>query len=221
MMVFYLYNMKVISTNLGKSTTILWNGKEEQTGIYKYPTSEAIQLLNEDVANDTVIDRKHHGGVNKACYLYSADQYPYWKNLYPNLGWDWGMFGENLTIEGLDESELRIGDTYKLGTALVQITQPREPCYKLGIRFNDSKIIKQFVTHNYPGTYVKVLETGTVTTGDDMILISQSKNSLTINQYYQFLFAKTKDPEVIQLILSNDTLPEYKKERLRNSLKTQ
>ncbi|WP_255535193.1 MOSC domain-containing protein [Cellulophaga sp. E16_2] len=213
--------MKVISTNLGKSTTILWNGKEEQTGIYKYPTSEAIQLLNEDVANDTVIDRKHHGGVNKACYLYSADQYPYWKNLYPNLGWDWGMFGENLTIEGLDESELRIGDTYKLGTALVQITQPREPCYKLGIRFNDSKIIKQFVTHNYPGTYVKVLETGTVTTGDDMILISQSKNSLTINQYYQFLFAKTKDPEVIQLILSNDTLPEYKKERLRNSLKTQ
>ncbi|ADV49696.1 MOSC domain containing protein [Cellulophaga algicola DSM 14237] len=221
MMVFYLYNMKVISTNLGKSTTILWNGKEEQTGIYKYPTSEAIQLLNEDVANDTVIDRKHHGGVNKACYLYSADQYPYWKNLYPNLGWDWGMFGENLTIEGLDESELRIGATYKLGTALVQITQPREPCYKLGIRFNDSKIIKQFVTHNYPGTYVKVLETGTVTTGDDMILISQSKNSLTINQYYQFLFAKTKDPEVIQLILSNDTLPEYKKERLRNSLKTQ
>ncbi|WP_041557715.1 MOSC domain-containing protein [Cellulophaga algicola] len=213
--------MKVISTNLGKSTTILWNGKEEQTGIYKYPTSEAIQLLNEDVANDTVIDRKHHGGVNKACYLYSADQYPYWKNLYPNLGWDWGMFGENLTIEGLDESELRIGATYKLGTALVQITQPREPCYKLGIRFNDSKIIKQFVTHNYPGTYVKVLETGTVTTGDDMILISQSKNSLTINQYYQFLFAKTKDPEVIQLILSNDTLPEYKKERLRNSLKTQ
>ncbi len=221
MMVFYLYNMKVISTNLGKSTTILWNGKEEQTGIYKYPTSEAIQLLNEDVENDTVIDRKHHGGINKACYLYSADQYPYWKNLYPNLGWDWGMFGENLTIEGLDESELRIGDTYKLGTALVQITQPREPCYKLGIRFNDSKIIKQFVTHNYPGTYVKVLETGTVTTGDDMILISQSKNSLTINQYYQFLFAKTKDPEVIQLILSNDTLPEYKKERLRNSLKTQ
>ncbi|WP_240927966.1 MOSC domain-containing protein [Cellulophaga sp. Z1A5H] len=213
--------MKVISTNLGKSTTILWNGKEEQTGIYKYPTSEAIQLLNEDVENDTVIDRKHHGGINKACYLYSADQYPYWKNLYPNLGWDWGMFGENLTIEGLDESELRIGDTYKLGTALVQITQPREPCYKLGIRFNDSKIIKQFVTHNYPGTYVKVLETGTVTTGDDMILISQSKNSLTINQYYQFLFAKTKDPEVIQLILSNDTLPEYKKERLRNSLKTQ
>ncbi|MCR1026140.1 MOSC domain-containing protein [Cellulophaga baltica] len=213
--------MKVISTNLGKSTTILWNGKEEQTGIYKYPTSEAIQLLNEDVANDTVIDRKHHGGVHKACYLYSADQYPYWKNHYPDLEWDWGMFGENLTIEGLDESKLRIGSTYKLGSALVQITQPREPCYKLGIRFNDSKIIKKFVAHNYPGTYIKVLETGTVTTGDEMILISQSENSLTINQYYQFLFAKTKDPEVIQLILSNDALPKYKKERLRNSLKTQ
>lgn len=220
-MVFYLYNMKVISTNLGKSTTIQWNGKEEQTGIYKYPTQNGIQLLKEDVENDTVIDRKHHGGVTKACYVYSADQYPYWKKLYPDLEWDWGMFGENLTIEDLDESKLRIGDTYKLGTSLVQITQPREPCYKLGIRFNDQKIIKQFVQHNYPGSYIKILETGIVSPGDEMILISQSENRLTINQYYQFLFAKTKDPEIIKLILSNDALPEYKKEKLRNALKTQ
>ncbi|QWX84452.1 MOSC domain-containing protein [Cellulophaga sp. HaHaR_3_176] len=211
--------MKVISTNLGEPTIIQWNGKEEQTGIYKYPTSAAIKLLNEDVANDTVIDRIHHGGINKACYLYSADQYPYWKELYPDLKWNWGMFGENLTIEGLDESKIRIGDIYKIGNALVQITQPREPCYKLGIRFNDMKILKQFVEHNNPGTYVKILETSTVKIGDEMTLVSQSKNSLTINQYYEFLFAKIKDPKVIKLILNNEGVPEKKKIKLLNSLK--
>lgn len=211
--------MKVISTNLGEPTIIQWNGKEEQTGIYKYPTSAAIKLLNEDVANDTVIDRIHHGGINKACYLYSADQYPYWKELYPDLKWNWGMFGENLTIEGLDESKIRIGDIYKIGNALVQITQPREPCYKLGIRFNDMKILKQFVEHNNPGTYVKILETSTVKIGDEMTLVSQSKNSLTINQYYEFLFAKIKDPKVIKLILNNEVVPEKKKIKLLNSLK--
>lgn len=212
--------MKVISTNIGNPTTILWNGKEEQTGIYKYPTSKEIQLLKEDVANDTVIDRKHHGGIHKACYLYSADQYSYWKKLYPNLKWDWGMFGENLTIQGFNESEIRIGDTYKIGNALVQITQPREPCYKLGIRFNDQKIIKQFINHNNPGTYVKILETGTVKIGDEVKLVSQANNSLTINQYYEFLFAKIKDPSIVKLVLDNEGLPERKKEKLRNSLKT-
>tara|TARA_R110002051_G_scaffold157113_2_gene228707 strand:- start:3088 stop:3726 length:639 start_codon:yes stop_codon:yes gene_type:complete len=211
--------MKVISTNLGKPTTFTWNGKEEQTGIFKYPTTKAIYLGETDVKNDTVIDRKHHAGVNKACYLYAAEQYPYWKELYPDLEWDWGMFGENLTIEGLDESKLRIGDIYKLGGALVQITQPREPCYKLGVRFDNQKIIKQFVEHNYPGSYVRILECGEVTVGDELLLVNQSENTLTINQYYEFLFAKEKDAKTINLILENEALPEYKKQRLRKQLK--
>ena len=218
-MVFYLYRMRVVSTNLGKSVSFLWNGKEEQTGIFKYPTNNVLHLGQSDVNNDTVIDRVHHAGENKACYLYAADQYPYWKKLYPHLEWNWGMFGENLTIEGLDESTIRIGDMYRIGSALVQISQPREPCYKLGVRFNDQKIIKQFVQHAYPGTYVKILETGSVTINDEMILIKQSQSTLTINQYYEFLFAKEKDPELVKIILENEALPEYKKERLKNSLK--
>ncbi len=211
--------MKVISTNLGKPTTIIWNGKEEQTGIFKNPTDTPITLLKEDVDNDIVIDRKHHGGINKACYLYASEQYEYWKELYPNLDWNWGMFGENITIKGLDESKIRIGDIYKIGTTLVQITQPREPCYKLGIRFQDQKILKQYIDHNFPGTYVKVLETGSVSTGDKMTLVTQSKNTLTINQYYEFLFAKVKDKKTIELILTNDALPDYKKERAKKYLK--
>jgi len=203
---------------LGTATTFQWNGKEEQTGIFKYPTNTALFLGANDVENDTVIDRKHHGGEHKACFLFSADQYAYWKALYPNLSWDWGMFGENLTVEGLDEDILRIGDIYTLGSALVQITQPREPCYKLGIRFENQQIIPQYVEHQFPGAYVKVLAAGSVKKGDEMRLVTQSKNTLTINQYYKFLFAKNNDPETIQLILDNEALPASKKEKLRNTL---
>lgn len=211
--------MRVLSTNLGKPRTFLWNGKEEQTGIFKSPSQKPIHLGVSDVDDDTVIDRVHHAGENKACYIYSADQYPYWKKLYPKMEWDWGMFGENLTIEGLDESLIRIGDIYKIGSALVQISQPREPCYKLGVRFNDVKIIKKFVAHNYPGTYVKILEPGTVAINDELKLIKQSDNTLTVYQYYEFLFAKNKSPEMVKLVLENEAVPQYKKERLINSLK--
>ena len=207
--------MKVIATNLGKPTRFLWKGQEEQTGIFKYPVKESITLETTDVVNDTVIDRKHHAGVNKACYLFSVKEYDFWKPKYPNLEWDWGMFGENLTVEGLDESVIRIGNVYRLGTALVQISQPREPCYKLGVRFKDQNIIAQYVERGFPGTYVRILETGEVKTGDKMRLEKQSENTLTVKQFYDFLFAREKDEDMIQLILANKAVPEYKRDRLK------
>lgn len=207
--------MKVIATNIGKPTTFIWNGKEEQTGIFKYPVDESLFLRKGDVANDTIINRVNHGGINKACYLFSKEQYPYWKALYPDLEWNWGMFGENLTVEGLNESEIRVGDIYKVGSALVQISQPREPCYKLGIRFGDQKVLKQFIEHRYPGTYVRILEEGTVRNGDRFHLVKQSTNTLTTNQFYDLMFAKEKDPELLQLFMANDSVPEYKKERMQ------
>ncbi|PKB43475.1 MOSC domain-containing protein YiiM [Cellulophaga sp. RHA19] len=217
-MVFYLYRMKVVATNLGKPTKIQWNGKEEVTGIYKYPTTTPLQLLSTDVINDTVIDRKHHGGIDKACYLFSADVYDYWKNIYPNLDWNWGMFGENLTVEGLDETTLRIGDIYIIGTALVQVSQPREPCYKLGIRFGNQQILKQFIDHNRPGTYIRILKEGSVQTGDVFKLIEQSTNKLTIQDFYKLLYAKEKNKETIKLAVSNMALPEKKRIRLSKYL---
>ena len=207
--------MKVISTNIGLPTTIIWNGKEEKTGIYKYPTSKSLNLGKSDVENDTVIDRVHHAGENKACYLFSADQYPHWKSLYPNLEWDWGMFGENLTVEGLDESVIRIGDVYKIGNATVQVSQPREPCYKLGIRFGSQNILKQFIEHGHPGTYVRILEEGTVKKGDVLQLVKQSNNELTVKQFYELLYAKQKDVYILKMALENASLPAYKKERLK------
>lgn len=207
--------MKIISTNIGTSTTFLWNDKEEQTGIFKYPVDEPLYLQKNDVAKDTVIDRVHHAGSNKACYLFSADQYTYWKELYPNLEWDWGMFGENLTVEGLDESIMRVGDIYKIGKALVQVSQPREPCYKLGIRFGTQEILRQFIDRNHSGTYVRIIEEGEVQKGDIVKLQQQSENMLTVQQFYELIFAKEKSKEILHLFMSNESVPQYKKERYK------
>ncbi len=210
--------MKVISTNIGLAKTFLWNGIEEKTGIYKKPVAAALSLKTNDVLNDTVIDRLHHAGRNKACYLFSSDNYAYWKNLYPDLEWNWGMFGENLTIEGLDEYSIRIGDIYKIGTALVQISQPREPCYKLGVRFGTQKILRQFILHNRPGTYVRILQEGEVKTGDEVVLVEQSKNTLTVQQFYELIFAKDKPKELVALLMANAAVPQNKKDSFKKHL---
>lgn len=210
--------MKVISTNIGNPTTIHRNGKEEQTGIFKYPTNETLFLGKTDVLKDTVIDRKHHAGINKACYLFSADQYPYWKKMYPELEWDWGMFGENLTVKGLNEAEIRIGDIFKIGSALVQVSQPREPCYKLGVRFGTQEILRQFIDHGFPGTYVRILEEGEVQRNDELILVERSVNPLSVKQFYELLFAKKKDLEIVKLAINNPSLPENKRARLKKFL---
>tara|TARA_R110002073_G_scaffold53573_1_gene138207 strand:+ start:3699 stop:4346 length:648 start_codon:yes stop_codon:yes gene_type:complete len=207
--------MKIISTNIGKATTFLWNGREEQTGIFKYPTDEPLFLGKIDVLKDTVIDREHHAGINKACYLFPSDHYPYWKGMYPELNWDWGMFGENLTVDGLDESIMRIGDIYKIGNAIVQVSQPREPCYKLGVRFGNAKILKEFIDYGYSGTYVRILEEGEVKNGDELILQEKSENTLTVKECFQIILAKQKDPVLLQKAINNPSLPEYKRDRLK------
>ncbi|OUS02107.1 sulfurase [Flavobacteriales bacterium 33_180_T64] len=207
--------MQIISTNIAKPTTIVWNGKNVTTGIYKKPTKTAIYLGKEDVKDDEVTDRKHHGGVFKACYLFSADHYPYWRNLYPNLEWTYGMLGENLTVEGLNEKELCIGDIYKVGNALVQITQPREPCYKFGVKFGSTNVLKQFIDYGYPGTYVRVLQEGTVSIGDVFKLVEKAKNSITTFQFFELLFSKAKNKNHIRLILNNDALPQRKRDKIK------
>ena len=127
--------MKIISTNIGSPVIFSWKGREVATGLFKYPVPSPIMLEKEDVTNDHVIDRRYHGGTDKACYFYSADNYDYWKSLYPKMEMQFGMFGENLTVEGLSEENINIGDVFKIGNAVVQVTQPRQPCFKLNFRF--------------------------------------------------------------------------------------
>ncbi len=211
--------MKVVSTNIGRPTTVIWQGKSEQTGIYKFPTSDPIQLGTEIVEKDTISDRKHHGGLHKACYLFSKDYYPYWKEKYPDLQWDWGMFGENITIDGMDESELYIGSVYQLGDAMVQITTPRQPCYKLGLRFKDQNIIQEFVDHGHPGTYVRILKEGAVLKGDSFLLAEQASHSLTIEKFYKLLYSKEKDQEMLKMAIENEAIPIKTKDTLRRYIK--
>nr|WP_319997419.1 MOSC domain-containing protein [uncultured Draconibacterium sp.] len=195
--------MKIISTNIAEARIIEWKGKEVPTGLYKFGVEQGIFLGKEDVEHDNVMDRRYHGGVDKACYLYSADHYQYWQNLYPELEMPYGMFGENLTVEGLHEKEINIGDTYKIGEAVVQVTQPRQPCFKLQFRFNNNNIVRQFVDSGFSGIYVRILKNDHVNPGDSIHLIDK-KQSLSIHEVYTLLYADEFDEKVKEAV--NDPL---------------
>ena len=176
--------MKVVSVNLGEKRVVNYKGKSIETGIFKFPVEKPVFLGEEVVVGDAVLDRKHHGGIEKAVYGYSENHYEYWKSLYPDLDWQYGMFGENLTISNLEETEICIGDTYKLGEVILEVTKPREPCYKLGIRFGNQKIVKEFWNSTKCGVYFKVLQTGNVKNGDTMVLSKKTENTPTIAAVY-------------------------------------
>jgi len=178
--------MKIVSTNVGKVKEIVWKGKTITTGIYKKPTAEPIFLDVEDVKGDALCDREKHGGIDQAVYAYSLKHYDYWRKLYPSITWTTGgMFGENLTIDVLDETKIYIGDTYKVGEVIIEVTKPRPPCLKLGVKFNDTAILKQFWNTSMSGVYFKVLQTGFVKKNDTLTLIKRNPKAKTIAQVYE------------------------------------
>ena len=211
--------MKIISTNIGEAVEIQWRGKTVKTGIYKHPTYEELLLGKEDVRGDQVMDRRYHGGGDKACYLYSADHYDYWKNRYPELDWHWGMFGENLTVEGLDESIIRIGDIYSAGSALVQVTQPRQPCFKLGVRFKNQKMVRDFLESPYPGVYVRILKEGVVQVGDDMMLKKDASNNMSLQEVFALFSNHSGDTELLKKAIVIPELAEACRKDLNKLLK--
>ncbi len=207
--------MKIISTNIAQPTSLIWQGKEVTTGIYKKPTDVPIYLGKEDVRGDEVSDRRVHGGEFKACYLFAANQYPYWRSLYPNLDWTYGMLGENLTVEDLDEKQLFIGDIYRIGNAKVQITIPREPCFKFVYKFGSEAVLQQFIEHGYSGTYVRIIEEGEVKTGDTFSLVEKVENGISIFQCFELLFSKDKNSTHINTLLNSNCVPLRTKKRLK------
>lgn len=211
--------MIVVSTNIARPQYIIRNGLKQRTGIFKKPVDYPIVLGKEVVRGDEVSNRKVHGGEFKACYLFASESYDYWQKLYPDLNWHHGMIGENITISGLDENKLFIGDIYKLGKALVQITQPREPCATFGTKLGDMQALKHFVKHEKPGTYLRVLEEGEVKVGDIMMLVKSEENSVSITQFFNLLFDKEKNQEHLRLIMDKDALPQSKRNKLKLFLK--
>jgi MOSC domain-containing protein YiiM len=176
--------MKIVTTNIGVKREIDWKGKTVATGVFKFPVATPIFLDIVEVTGDEITDREHHGGVLQAIYGYSLKHYDFFKPLYPNLEWQLGMFGENLTIDDIDETKIHQGDTFKVGGAILEATVQRNPCYKLGIRFNDMKIVKQFWNTSMCGVYFKVLQTGFVKAGDEFTQLKSCPENPTIADLY-------------------------------------
>lgn len=177
--------MKIVSTNVGERKEIDWKGKTVTTGIFKHSVDTPVFLDVETVKEDTICDREHHGGIDQAVYGYSSKHYDYWKEIYPDLDWEYGMFGENLTIDDLEETETHVGDTYKVGECIIEVTKPRQPCMKLGVRFNDMKMVKKFWNTSMSGVYFKILQTGTVKAGDEFELIKKCPENPTMADLYE------------------------------------
>src|SRR5215472_10477504 len=133
--------MRLVSVNAGLPRLVLWRGEPIATGIYKSPVAGRVILRRLNLEGDRQADLTVHGGKDKAVYVYPSEHYAYWQSELPDMQLPYGMFGENFTTEGLDESSVNIGDRFRIGSALVVVTQPRMPCYKLGIKFGRSDII--------------------------------------------------------------------------------
>tara|TARA_B100000795_G_scaffold245945_1_gene211357 strand:+ start:1102 stop:1659 length:558 start_codon:yes stop_codon:yes gene_type:complete len=176
--------MRIIATNIGERKEIDWKGETITTGIFKFPVDKPVFLDYEDVKGDVICNRDHHGGIDQAVYGYSETHYEYWKELYPELDWQYGMFGENLTIDDLEETEIHVGDTYRVGECIIEASKQRDPCVKLGVRFNDMKIVKQFWNTTMCGVYFKIVRTGNVKVGDKFKLIKKYPNNPTIADLY-------------------------------------
>ncbi len=179
--------MRVVSVNIGERKIVSWNGKEIETGIYKTAVEGPVFLDSQEVRNDAIVDRKHHGGIEQAVYGYSENHYGYWNELYPDLDWSFGMFGENITISNLEETTIHVGDTYRLGEAIIEVTKPRQPCMKLGVRLGTQNILKQFWNSTKSGIYFKVIQTGTVQVGDELQLLKTDTTKPTIADVYESL----------------------------------
>jgi MOSC domain-containing protein YiiM len=172
--------MKVISVNVGLPREVAWNGGRVTTGIFKSPVSGSVPVRRLNLDGDRQADLTVHGGPYKAVYAYPIEHYPKWRDELPELELPMGSFGENLTVEGLDENTLHIGDRLRIGTSVLVVTQPRMPCYKLGIRFQRDDMIKRFLASGRSGFYFSVEEEGEVSAGTGIEILSRDPNQVRV-----------------------------------------
>ena len=182
-------DMKLVSMQVGRPRTVRWHGKPVSTGIYKEPVAGRIMLYRFNLDGDQQADLTVHGGPDKAVYVYPSEHYPIWQAEFPDLPLPYGMFGENFTTEGLDESSVHIGDQFRIGGAVVEVTQPRMPCYKLGIRFGRPDMVKRFHASGRCGFYLRVLEEGEVGAGDVIHRVKVDPKRMTVRQAVMLAFS--------------------------------
>ncbi|NQZ53351.1 MAG: MOSC domain-containing protein [Piscirickettsiaceae bacterium] len=180
--------MKLISVNVSLPVEIEYNNKLISTGIFKKPVNSEITISASGLAGDQQVDLNKHGGEHKAVYAFSADHYDYWRTELEQPELHYGQFGENLTISDLDEATLCIGDQLKIGDCLLEITQPRVPCYKLGIAINLKTMPKLFVQHGATGMYFRVLASGSIKQGDAIERVHQHPQQLAVKTLFNAYF---------------------------------
>ena len=210
--------MIIKSINRADIRTISYRGKKVKTGIFKMPVSTEMEVTTKGLSGDNVVDKRYHGDYDKGLYAYGSEQYEFWKPQYPDLDFQWGMFGENLTVDGLDEGEIFVGDRWLIGEeVIVEVSQPREPCFKLGARFETQKVVKAFAKSNYPGAYLRIIQPGIINAGDEITIVKNDKERLSIGEVWKCLFHE-KDIDGIKRALAHPLLAEDSKETLLKRL---
>jgi MOSC domain-containing protein YiiM len=210
--------MRVVSVNVGMPKTRIWQGRYVSTAIFKEPVEGRVPLRRLNLDGDTQADLTVHGGRDKAVYAYPSEHYDYWREELPGRDLPPGVFGENLTTEGLLENEIHVGDEFRVGTATLVVTQPRQPCYKLGLRFNDPRMVKRFHLSWRPGIYLAVSGEGEVGAGDPIDLVAEDENRVTLLELTELIYDRRADPDRLRRALQVPALAGVVREEFENRL---
>ncbi len=198
--------MEIVSVNVGLPKEIVWKDMTVQTAIFKEPVLGNVSIGKSNLAGDSQADLSVHGGAQKAVYGYPYEHYEFWRTqLATELSW--GNFGENLTTAGLSENNLFIGDRLKVGSAELTLTQPRMPCYKLGIRFNRDDVVKRFLASRRCGFYFSVAEEGEVAAGAKIEILSRDPERVTVVDIVDLFLSETPDAKLLERALRVAALP--------------
>ena len=210
--------MKLISVNVGRPRNVNWQGKVVQTSIWKDPVAQRTFVSKLNVEGDRQSDLSVHGGADKAVYAYPSEHYSYWRSNLPDVPLPWGAFGENFTTEGLLEDHIRVGDRVQIGSAEFVVTQPRMPCFKLGIRFDQMDMIKRFLKSKRTGFYLAVLREGEVGGGDLIHFVDRQEGGLTITDIVNLYTVDSENQDLLRRATQLPALPDGWKEYFRKRL---
>ena len=210
--------MTLISVNVGLPRLLAWQGATFKTGIFKKPVKGRVMLRITNLDGDRQADLSVHGGPNKAVYAYPSEHYPAWRSELSDPDLTTGDFGENFTTEGFLETNVSIGDRYRIGAAIVRVTTPRLPCFKLAAKFQSDHIITHFLHSGRCGFYFAVDQEGEVGAGDKFELLNREKTTLTIAEVNLLYSAESPDRATLQRSLSVHLLPESWRMRFRARL---
>jgi MOSC domain-containing protein YiiM len=192
--------MKLLSVNCGLPRQIAWRGRDVVTSIFKEPVAGRVALRTLNLDGDRQSDLTVHGGKDKAAYCYSIEHYEYWKAELQESPLAMGAFGENFTVEALREDSVCIGDRFAIGTAEIIVTQPRMPCFKLGIRFESDEIVGQFLASGRTGFYVAVTREGEVGAADEIVPLGGDPGSISVAETFRLYLANEYDSDDISQV---------------------